>query len=275
MPLSAAIIRSLETATGKIREFQPLTGGDINVLYRLRTKKGDFVVKIHKAAPPEFFTSEAAGLAALKSAGVAVPEIFLVEEDFLLMEYLPPGEPDPAKAGEQLAALHNTHATGFGFVQNTYLATVLQDNRPSRNAADFYFKRRLMPLIALLQRDSGREGDAWRKFAEKNSSLLNGCPRPSLLHGDLWAGNLHYAARGPVFIDPACYAADALIDIAMTRLFGGFNGAFYEAYWGNMVDRNQREDLIAIYEIYPLLVHAHLFAGGYYASACRIRDRFA
>jgi len=59
--------------------------------------------------------------------------------------------------------------------------------------------------------------------------LLDSCKSYSLLHGALWPGNLLYSKWGPVFIDPACYYRAALIDIAMSQLFGGLGEAFYDA----------------------------------------------
>ncbi len=269
MPLTGGLRVTIEEISGKIQAATPLTGGDISTLYRLDTQQGQFVVKTHAAAPPGFFGSEEAGLRALGKAGLDVPQVLGWGDNFLLMEYLTPGEAKPAIAGESLAQLHSLAAPEYGYNQSTYLATLLQNNRPGANAADFYFRQRLEPLTA------GRESGLWQNFFEKTAALLNSCPAPALLHGDLWSGNLYHAARGPVFIDPAVYWGDPLTDIAMTKLFGGFDPEFYEAYFSVRPRREHQEELLWIFQIYPLLVHAHLFsAGGYYTSAAAIRDRF-
>lgn len=190
------------------------------------------------------------------------------------MEYLPPGERDAARAGEALARLHNIGQKEYGFHKDTYLATILQKNKPVADAADFYFRQRLLPVLESLGFNAGNEELRWENFFERIRALLSTCPHPSLLHGDLWSGNLNYATRGPVFIDPAVYCGDALIDIAMTRLFGSFGDRFYEAYEANTRHREGAEELIRIFQIYPLLIHARLFAGSYYRSAAAIRDSF-
>lgn len=214
------------------------------------------------------------GLSTLADAGLDVPRVIVAGPDFLLMEYLPPGESDPASAGEALAQLHNIQQETYGFRKDTYLATILQRNNPVTDAADFYFRQRLLPVLESLGFSLGNEGQRWEKFFERTRLLVSSCPHASLLHGDLWSGNLYYAVRGPVFIDPAVYCGDALTDIAMTRLFGSFGDRFYAAYQVNAGRREAYDELIRIFQIYPLLIHARLFGQGYYRSAAAIRDKF-
>jgi fructosamine-3-kinase len=268
MPLAGGLKLAVQKFTGSISNSTSLAGGDISSVYRLTAVQGQFALKTHAAPPAGFFASEASGLKALKEAGLDVPEVFAVAENFLLMEYLPAGKPNAAAAAEMLARMHSVLAANYGYEQNTYLATLLQNNKPATSAADFYFRQRLEPLL------DGRETEPWQEFFSQIQTILNSCPAPALLHGDLWSGNLYHADRGPVFIDPAVYFGDPLTDIAMTKLFGGFGAAFYQAYQANSIRREYANELIAIFQVYPLLVHARLFGGGYYASAAAIRDRF-
>ena len=47
--------------------------------------------------------------------------------------------------------------------------------------------------------------------------------KPSLLHGDLWSGNYLISDSGiPYLIDPSVYYGHSEIDIAISKLFGGF-----------------------------------------------------
>ena len=93
-------------------------------------------------------------------------------------------------------------------------------------------------------------------------------PRPSLLHGDLWAGNRAMLPDGaPVVFDPAVYYGDREADLAMTRLFGGFGPRFYAAYesaWACDAGAAARSDL---YNLYHVLNHLNIFGGGYRAQA--------
>jgi fructosamine-3-kinase len=97
---------------------------------------------------------------------------------------------------------------------------------------------------------------------------------PSLLHGDLWGGNWAADESGqPVVFDPAVYFGDREADLAMTRLFGGFSRAFYEAYesaWPLAAGATLRFDL---YNLYHVLNHLNLFGGGYRPQAEALIDR--
>jgi fructosamine-3-kinase len=104
--------------------------------------------------------------------------------------------------------------------------------------------------------------------------LAGHAPAASLLHGDLWGGNVGFLADGaPVLFDPAAYFGDREADLAMTELFGGFPPVFYSAYReAAPLDRGYavRKEL---YNLYHVLNHANLFGGGYAAQAERVIER--
>ena len=99
--------------------------------------------------------------------------------------------------------------------------------------------------------------------------------RPSLLHGDLWSGNVISGPAGnPVVIDPAIYFGNREAEIAFTRLFGGFDEDFYKSYQGNYPLIPGFEDRCDLYNLYPLLVHANLFGSSYLNAVRGIINRF-
>lgn len=259
----------IEKAIGSFQNLGRLSGGDIAVVQKLRSQRGDFVLK--SGGHAGMYASEAYGLRLLSAAGVAVPEVIDCCDDYLLLRYIAPGKPHEAAAGEMLARLHARAVPHFGLERDTYLATILQPNMVSQSWPDFFFRQRLDPLLKQL---APQELGLWQHFEQRVAPLVAECRSAALLHGDLWSGNLYYGASGPLFIDPACYCGDPLIDIAMAQLFGGFGEQFYAAYFSLIARRPHQSDLLRIYQLYPLLVHAHLFGGGYYRSACGVRDAF-
>ena len=101
--------------------------------------------------------------------------------------------------------------------------------------------------------------------------LVDHAPRPALLHGDLWGGNLSFDTAGtPVIYDPATYYGDREAELAMTELFGGFSADFYAAYreaWPLDGGYRVRREL---YNLYHVLNHLNLFGGGYAGQAERM-----
>lgn len=246
-----------------------VSGGSINATFRLETSVGPVFVK-HHSAPPRtasgigFFAAEADGIARLAVA-VTVPRVLAVMEDALVLEWIPPGPRARASeevAGRALARLHAQHGERFGLDADNFMGALPQDNRaPSRpDFVTFFRERRLEPLAHHLP-------SRLRQRLERLplDALLTEPPAPSLVHGDLWSGNLYHGARGPVFIDPAVAYGHPEQDLAMTRLFGGFSEHFYAAYReasGQVFDR-ALEERLELLNLYPLLVHVALFGGHY------------
>lgn len=269
----------IEQVTGRCISRRSLGSGAADV-WHLVCERGNFVLKENSSAPSGFFASEAQGLADLSQHGLRVPQVLLVRQDCLLMEYAEPGRDSSYDAGVQLAEMHRRGCEFYGASTANYLSSILQPNVVVHDWAEFYIEQRVNFCLEQIGALDKTERGRWQQFAERVRPLLESCHHPSWLHGDLWAGNLLMASTGACFIDPACYAGDALVDIAMTHLFGGFSGEFYRGYRQVMAERPGEEELLAIYQVYPLLIHCLLFDGAqaqgsaYYRSAALRRDRF-
>ena len=166
---------------------------------------------------------------------------------------------------------------GFGFSMDNYIGAGKQENTPKENWTEFFRDHRLAPQL--------RKADYWfdstdrKRITRLLDNLGNYLPEPdfpSLLHGDLWSGNYIIGNDGEAWlIDPAVYVGHVEADLAMTELFGGFPGRFYEAY--NEVNRidaeyKARRDL---YNLYHLLNHLNLFDGWYLGEVKEILRRYS
>ena len=250
---------------GKILSRTPLAGGDINQVYKIESTKGQFVLKENANSPPDMFATEARGLKLLSQNGLTVPRVVFYKDDQLLMEYIEPGYPDFKKAGEDLGKLHAISQESFGLEYDNFIGRLRQINKVSADWCSFFWEQRIQSQLDLYQNKSKEE--IWEKLRDKLPGILPQEIRPSLIHGDLWSGNLIWGHNSPYFIDPAVYRADPMIELAFTRLFGGFHKNFYEAYSYHYPIPTWYKDLLPLYQIYPLLVHANHFGGGYYQSA--------
>ena len=263
-----------------------LQGGDIHSAFRVELRGGDVLfVKSSAGAPRGMFTEEARGLEWLRAAEtLRIPAVVAAADGaegprFLALEYLEPGRHEPAfdeKLGRGLAALHRAGAPSYGFERDNYIGSLPQSNRIHPTWAAFYRDERLLPLVLRAIDRRALAAGARAKFDrlfDRLESLVGPPEPPSRLHGDLWGGNLHNDDRGqPCLIDPAVYGGHREVDLAMMRLFGGFGSRVFAAYdeaWP-LADGHQQR--IALYQLYPLLVHVNLFGGSYAASVLRALD---
>ncbi len=244
---------------------EPLSGGDIAAVYRLATDRGTVVVKRDAA---ERLAGEAEGLRALAAAGsgLVVPEVLAEREGWLVMEALEvaPRRRDPVALGEGLRRLHRAGDGPHGWPRDNACGHTPQPNAPLDDGRAFQRERRLLPLAeacharGLLDRRLRARVEA---IAHGLEGWLQDAPA-SLVHGDLWSGNVLFTPAGPALIDPAVYRHYPEVDLAMLTLFGAPGEAFHEAYWDGAPpsDWPRRETL---FQLYPLLNHLLLFGGGY------------
>ena len=176
-----------------------------------------------------------------------------------------------AALGKGLARMHRQKMPCYGLDHDNLIGLSRQFNVLKDDWGAFFLDYRLKPQIRMIA-DSRVKAEFESRLAA-NASALRGflnhhCPHPSLLHGDLWAGNMLFDQRGPWLIDPAVYYGDREVDLAMTELFGGFSPAFYQAY-DSVYPRSEAYGMKRpIYNLYHTLNHYNLF-GGSYLGACR------
>lgn len=273
-------IPSFPDNAATIREVRPVHGGDINEAFELRTASADYFLKVNRAAPyPGLFEKEYHGLEHLrrrKGKALFIPAPLACgtweDQQFLLMEFFhaAPAAGDFWEVfGREMALLHRHHEDNFGFAEDNYLGTVLQSNRHHADWSSFYIEERLDPLFRKLH----DEGSLEAPFLKRVEFLYRQLPQifpsepPSLLHGDLWSGNFSIGPEGqPCIYDPAVYYGHREMDLAMTRLFGGFDYRFYSSYESEWPLEAGWQSRISICQLYPLLVHALLFGGHYVLS---------
>lgn len=283
--------RAVQARLGTVRSASAVGGGCVNDGLRVELADGPVFVKHNADAPRGMFAAEARGLEALREAadGLAVPRpLAWAEADddegapaWLALEWLEPGPRGPdfdERLGRGLASVHRAGSRdGWGWMEDNFIGPLPQRNAPAASWAEFWRTRRLEPQLDLARghgRMPGREAE-WEQLFRRLPELLAAeeDDGPSLLHGDLWGGNVLAAAGGPALIDPAVYRGHREADLAMTELFGGFGARFYAAYreaWPLRAGYPQRR---AVYQLWYLLVHVNLFGGGYVAQTAGVLRR--
>ena len=276
---------ALEAATGAaVVGLDAVGGGDFASAYRARLDGGGALfVKTHADPPPGFFTTEAAGLEWLRAAdAVPVPRVVAVSDDppLLAMEWVetgrrgggPKGAEREAAFGRALAELHAAGAQGYGREDGRATGSLAMPNEIAPDWATFYGQRRLLPLARIARERSAlpaRDVAALEALAGRLDAFGAADEPPARLHGDLWAGNRLVGADGRSWlIDPAAHGGHREFDLAMMRLFGGFDGACFAGYVEARPLADGWAGRVPLHQLAPLVVHAIKFGGGY-ASAVR------
>lgn len=260
------------------------SGGLIHRAWHVGDELRHYFVKTGPVAAAPMFAAEARGLRELSAAAVVATPTFITlgqaaGEAFLVLEHLELKALDQnagAKLGAALAKLHRVRGDAFGWAADNFIGATPQDNAPHPSWPHFFGDRRLRPQLELALKN-GMD----RSLLAKGHAVIDRIgglfidyrPAPSLLHGDLWSGNVAQTRDGvPVIFDPACYYGDREADVAMTELFGGFPISFHAAYRAAWPLDSGYESRKPLYNLYHILNHFNLFGSAYLGQAQRMID---
>ena len=269
-----------------IKKTKAVSGGDIAEAYLIETSSQRIFCKLMQGqSARDMLQAEMDGLEQIRNTGsIKAPQVFFCEDlagqVCLGMEFIESKSPSPRemeKLGEQLAELHKSSLGKFGYQKDNFIGSLPQSNRLHASWVSFYVEERLSPQYQIAVSRSlmpAHEIPDNSAMIETLSPYFEGVT-PALLHGDLWGGNYLISITGePYLIDPAVYYGDPVVDLAMSRLFGGFSVDFYKAYNTNGVVAGNQEDKTSLYQLYYLLVHLNLFGSSYYGSVKRIMQQY-
>lgn len=275
MRLPDAIRSEVEAVLNRrILDVRAVGGGCISHALRLEAEGGSYFLKWgEEPEAAAMFAAEAFSLGQLAACGaVQVPGVIGAGQRWLLLEWLEPERASDAgwtSLGARLAALHGSRGDRFGWAQDNFIGSLPQSNERTDGWAGFWRQHRLEPQ---LERARG-SGLLSRSDAERFEELFARLPEllaagqaegASLLHGDLWSGNVHATGESFALIDPSCYYGHREVDLAMAALFGGLPRPFWREYErAAPLECERFQSRRAAYQLYYLLVHVNLFGAGY------------
>ncbi|TIC82892.1 fructosamine kinase family protein [Nocardioides sp. GY 10127] len=292
MTRASGVVRRAERLLGAaVSATSQVAGGDVAHATKLRLSDGrTALMKTLPGAPADLFPTEAAGLRWLAEAGgVAVPEVLAVDAECLVLSWVEPGRVSAESAAELGRGLARTHAAGaptFGAEKDGYAGRLPLPNRPAPTWAEFYAVRRVLPYLKLAGDRGAIEADDARVVERLVGRLPELVPDepPARLHGDLWNGNVLWGLPAgappggqtvPHLIDPAAHGGHRETDLALLALFGlPLLPQVMEAYQEVSPLADGWEERQGVHQLFPLLLHACLFGGGYGPRAAQVAARY-
>ncbi|MGX4645499.1 fructosamine kinase family protein [Holzapfeliella sp. JNUCC 80] len=268
-----------------VEKYSAVTGGDINQAFHIYTHTNSYFLLVQENATKQFFSHEVAGLKALGEFA-KTPNVLEFGDNgkdaFLLLEYidhLPHG--NQYELGQALAKVHQstsfTHK--FGFDSDFELGNFTGSNSWQDDWISFFIAQRFEPLRKLIIHNHNWSVELEHLYqnmlGQFKEDLASHKSIPSLLHGDLWGGNIMFDLdQHPVFIDPAVYYGDREFDIAITQVFGGFNQEFMAGYQSIWPLDEDYEDRLIYYKLYYMMFHLSEFGAIYQPSVYRLLQQF-
>ena len=260
-----------------------LSGGCVGEVYRVDLGDGRSVVA-KQGRPGSGLETEGWMLDYLAgNSGLPVPQVFHADDTLLLMSFM---ENDGAldggaqeHAAELLADLHGVTATRFGLGRDTLIGGLVQPNEQTESWRVFFRDQRLLYMGGEARHVGRLPEELFKRlelFAGKIENWIAEPEHPSLIHGDIWEGNvLPDQGRIAGFVDPAIYYADPEIELAFSTMFATFGEPFFRRY-GEIrpIAPGFFEERRDIYNLYPLLVHVRLFGSGYVSGVEHTLARF-
>ena len=252
----------LPEVLGSVSRWARLHGGDIATTWEVTTVDGTRLVVKRTPYDPGI---EAEGLRALAAAGAPVPRVHHVAHDLLVMDHVS-GTPDPEALGAALARAHDPDRApdgtdGFGWHRDNLLGTAPQPNTPpSTSWPDFFVTCRIGPHLDVPALPDAVATRLRTACEGPLRDLLDHGPAPSLVHGDLWPGNV---VDGAWLVDPAVHRADAEVDLAAAQLFGGLPEAFESGYRSVRAHADGWQRRRIAYQLPHLLAHVRMFGSSW------------
>ena len=275
--------RLSQTLDKEVQSIDFFIQGQIGDIYKVHTVDKSYILKTSQ--PSDKLTIEANMLEDLNYYDIAVPKVYDVTETHLLLEYIEETKQanctQEIEAAKVLTALHSVtnESRMYGYYYDTSIASFSQKNEQTQyNWTLFLGQMRIMPMAKICY-DKGAiskqiverlEGLCRELYKRIDMSMIT----PSLLHGDLWGGNILFNVNGAVLIDPAIYFGDREMELAFILLFNTFGETFFDAYQEvHPLSEDFYETKVPIYQIYPLLVHIALYGSSYAGQLEQILKR--
>lgn len=243
--------------------------GQVGPIYKVKVKQQHFIVKTGDAKK---LGVEAKMLHDLSAFGIATPKVIALLDEALVMEHIEQTAYTTAQK-EQMAAklfaqLHTIQASTFGYDYDTLIGPFWQPNKKERSFASFYLNRRIVPMLKrcidkrYVSTDEGMAIEAVVCKCQKH--LESDSITPSLLHGDAWSGNILFAKKSALLIDPALYFGVREVELAFIDLFSTFGKSFYAHYTKyHPLNSDYATLKRPLYQLYPLLAHVAIYGKSY------------
>lgn len=269
----------------EIEDVKEVSGGDVNRAFKLKGDDKDFFMLLQENRQKDFYDAEVKGLRDFEKYGINAPKVYeygnIGNDAYLLLNYVEMNNfGDQKKLGRLIAKLHKVYNKDklFGYDYPYHGKAISFDNSFTNSWIEIFVENRLDKLNDRLKKEGLFTNSDTKTYKKAREIIIreleNKDIKPSLLHGDLWAGNFAFDGNdNPIIFDPASLFGDREFDIGITTVFGGFNEDFYKTYFKEYPLADGYELRLEFYRLYLFLVHLLKFGNIYKSSVDNSIDR--
>ncbi len=202
----------------------------INCLKIVTSDSKEFIVKYYYKNNDEFnaIKSETDNLLFFNRQKFnQFPSIINYNDNLLIMSFINNDDDQPNQTNDDLLnsiiSLHSNKNKNYGFSFDTQIGGLKQINSSSKNWLEFYRDKRLTYIFDLVNKNQPMDETINTKIdllIKKMDNFIPNKPISSLLHGDLWEGNILFKNKKFVgFIDPGSFYGHNELEISYLRWF--------------------------------------------------------
>ncbi len=256
---------------------------DINCVEFLTSGNEKYIVKYYNDYNKSFnaIKSETENLQFLNNLKLKYfPKIYNDDGKYLIISFIKNNGIQPNRTKDDLLnaiiTIHSIKNKKYGLNFDTQIGGLKQENNWSDNWVNFYREKRLLYVFEIINSKNKMDNNINIKIEKLLKNLNNYIPekpRSSLLHGDLWEGNILFNDEKFVgFIDPGSFYGHNELELAYLTWFNPkFISSDFLSRYNNFIKIDK--DFFKyepIYQLYYSLLNVLLWDRNYIKDVQRL-----